>query len=430
MASNASATAIILAPSGSCEPLAARPPRLPSYQAGMLSTISRTRRDAQLRRRMLRLILRERAMMAASFSSSVPGFNRISSGAPIMPTSCSNAAISMSSRSSLGQIHLHRPARTRQRHAQRMSGHGRILALQGGKQTGRDSQASLHQPVVDRLAEHRRQHLGWRPSSPPIPLAGHGVPSSSARPTPERLGSPRQGAIAVHGGFRKRCSWVRISKGIIVDTAAAAYPRASGRQFTSRPVIENLGHVWTWVKTEGRPRSTDSMPSEQSERHGELACQRHPPLRVANCVDADGQDRSIRLDCRLPLEVCDNQGWFGTLVTAVVELPATRRAENQTGILRIHPNRHCRAARSLQFVPPRRPARRPPSPAVGRRSLRSGRRFPVPHLVRRRQLAAEVGVLWKRRIPRTTVAIARSGSASAAGVDAVAGGGSRDHRRT
>ncbi len=159
MASKASATAIILAPSGSCKPLAARPPRLPSYQAGMLSTISRTRRDAQLRRRMLRLILRERAMMAASFSSSVPGFNRISSGAPIMPTSCSSAAISMSSRSSSGQIHLHRPTRTRQRHAQGMSGYGRILALQGGEQTGRDSQASLHQPVVDRLAEHRRQHL-------------------------------------------------------------------------------------------------------------------------------------------------------------------------------------------------------------------------------------------------------------------------------
>ena len=70
------------------------PSRLPSYQAPTHSTISRICGEEQLRRRICRLAWRDRVTMAASSRSSAPGFSRMLSGAPIMPISCSRAAIS------------------------------------------------------------------------------------------------------------------------------------------------------------------------------------------------------------------------------------------------------------------------------------------------------------------------------------------------
>ena len=49
---------------------------------------------------------------------------------------------------------------------------------------------------------------------------------------------------------------------------------------------------------------------------------------------------------------------FGTLVPAVVVLPAATCRKSDPGIVRFHPDQHCRAARSLQFVPPPRDDRR------------------------------------------------------------------------
>ena len=155
MASKASATAIIRAARGICSPLGTRRrrglPRLPSYQAAMFSTMPRISVEVQLRRRISRLMARARAMMAASSLSSRVGFEQHVIGraddADIVQHGDDFQLLALA----LVEIQPRGPGRTGQRHADRMAGRGRVLALQGGKQAAGDAQPPFGQLVVGRF---------------------------------------------------------------------------------------------------------------------------------------------------------------------------------------------------------------------------------------------------------------------------------------
>ena len=122
---------------------------MPSYQAATCSTISRISGDVQLWRRISRLIFRERAMTAASSQSRLPGFKQDAVGhadhADVVQQRGHFDGVALR----FAQAQLPRPGRTGQRHAQRMAGGGRVLALQRGEQAAGDPQPHLHQLVVD-----------------------------------------------------------------------------------------------------------------------------------------------------------------------------------------------------------------------------------------------------------------------------------------
>ena len=86
------------------------------------------------------------------------------------------------------------------------------------------------------------------------------------------------------------------------------------------------------------------------------------------------RQRVILLEPSLRLVICEDPGKFGIIVPDVVQLPSATCRRSRLEYLRLSPpKRHCRAPRNLPLVPPLRPTRRPPSPAVDRRSLQSGR---------------------------------------------------------
>ena len=188
--------------------------------------------------------------MAASFSSSVPGFKRISSGAPITPTSCSKAAISMSSRSSSATpICAAQPEQVSATRKACPATAAFLHSKAANKPAAIPSRACTNRSSIDSPNTGGRASLATVIASRSLSKVWSSAIQRSA--DSGAVTASTEGSDCGSNGVSETLLIDANFKGMQVGrlrNGSTERPKPANRQTASRPIIESLGHVWTWGK--------------------------------------------------------------------------------------------------------------------------------------------------------------------------------------
>ena len=149
-----------------------------------------------------------RSTMANSSAVSLVGLCRISSGTPILPTSCKQRRDFELVALALAVPEHRAPRRAAQRHPHAVGGRRRVLGPQGGEQAAGQAQADLHQLVFERdqLGRIVQRRLRREPRA-----------FSSSAETASKLlvGGARRSAAGGGAEGRSVARWLRAAHGAI-----------------------------------------------------------------------------------------------------------------------------------------------------------------------------------------------------------------------